>query len=314
MINTMNSKVKRYLFVHFTGETEDGEQIYFALSKDGLHWQDINNGKPVLYSSIGEKGVRDPFILHSLIDDNFYIISTDLRIASGKGWDAAVKNGSASIIIWKSKDLIEWSSPWSVELKVPGAGCVWAPEAVYDTDEDAYLVFWASKVQEPGEEKAKHRIYCSYTRDFIEFTEPEKYIERNNDVIDTTIIKEDNVYYRFSKDEITKNITMDKGEHLRGEFEIVPSSELDSLIGVEGPTIFPMEKPHTWTLLVDHFAENKGYKPLITTDISTGRFRILAEDAYDMGVNKKRHGSVLVLNEEEYERILLFFRCQEKIL
>ena len=30
-----------YLFVHFTGEDKDGEQIYFSLSRDGLHWEDL---------------------------------------------------------------------------------------------------------------------------------------------------------------------------------------------------------------------------------------------------------------------------------
>lgn len=27
-----------YLFVYFIGEEKDGEQIYFSLSRDGLHW------------------------------------------------------------------------------------------------------------------------------------------------------------------------------------------------------------------------------------------------------------------------------------
>lgn len=49
-----------YLFVHFTGEDENGEQIYFSVSKDGLHWMDLGSG-PALVSDIGEKGVRDPF-------------------------------------------------------------------------------------------------------------------------------------------------------------------------------------------------------------------------------------------------------------
>ena len=35
-----------YLFAHFIGEQEgDQEQIYFALSDEGLHFNDMNNGK-----------------------------------------------------------------------------------------------------------------------------------------------------------------------------------------------------------------------------------------------------------------------------
>ena len=47
-----------YLFVHFTGEQKDGEQIYFSISRDGLHWEDLNDGQPVLYSHLGMQGVR----------------------------------------------------------------------------------------------------------------------------------------------------------------------------------------------------------------------------------------------------------------
>ena len=52
-----------YIFVHFTGEQKDGEQIYFSISRDGLHWKDLNDGKPILYSETGMKGVRDPFVV-----------------------------------------------------------------------------------------------------------------------------------------------------------------------------------------------------------------------------------------------------------
>ena len=39
-----------YLFAHFIGEEKDGEQIYFSVSQDGLHWTDLNEGTPVLFS------------------------------------------------------------------------------------------------------------------------------------------------------------------------------------------------------------------------------------------------------------------------
>ena len=44
-----------YLFAHFTGEQKDGEQIYFSLSRDLLHWEDLNGGrkKPVLSDCYG---------------------------------------------------------------------------------------------------------------------------------------------------------------------------------------------------------------------------------------------------------------------
>ena len=87
-----------YLFVHFTGEQPGGEQIYFAVSEDGLHWKDLNGGEPVLISDIGERGMRDPFILRNPLNGKYVIIATDLRIEAGKGWKVAGSRISGSFI------------------------------------------------------------------------------------------------------------------------------------------------------------------------------------------------------------------------
>ena len=57
-------KYAGYLFAYFTGEgTADGEQIRYALSRgnDALHWRELNAGKPVLTSTIGEKVGSIPY-------------------------------------------------------------------------------------------------------------------------------------------------------------------------------------------------------------------------------------------------------------
>ena len=104
-----------YLFVHFIGEEKDGEQIYFSLSRDGLHWEDLNAGKPVLYSRIGEAGARDPFLIRSPWQEEgkpkYFLIATDLRIEAGKGWQSAQYAGSRDILVWESENLTQWKGP-----------------------------------------------------------------------------------------------------------------------------------------------------------------------------------------------------------
>ncbi len=297
-----------YLFVHFIGEGPEGEQIYFSLSRDGLHWQDLNGGKPVLYSGIGEKGVRDPFLLRSPWmkegQPKYYLIATDLRIEAGKGWHAAQFEGSRDIIVWESDNLVDWSAPAAHTVAVPEAGCAWAPEAIYDEEKDAILLFWASMVRRPGDEAPKQRIYASYTRDFKSFTEPFIYLESRNHVIDTTMIRAKDGYYRYSKDETEKNIRVDFSNSLRPEsFRQVHSDTLKDLYGVEGPEIFPFNDREEWCLIVDRFAARKGYLPLVTDDLSTGHFRILEDPQFDMGQTRKRHGGVLNITEEEFRRL-----------
>lgn len=294
-----------YLFVHFTGESETGEQIYFSVSKDGLHWTDLNNGQPVITSKICEMGVRDPFILRNKLDKKFYIISTDLRIANGKGWGAAQYEGSRNLMVCSSENLTDWTEIEAVEIGIDGAGCVWAPEAIYDEKKGEYLVFWASMVKADGEAEHKQRIYCSYTKDFRHFGRPELYIERENHVIDTTIMEWKGVYYRFSKDETTKNIIADKSESVKeGPFTRLECPNVESLLGVEGPAGFKFNDREEWCLMVDRFAEGKGYLPIVTDDMASGEFRVLKPEEYDMGKTKKRHGSVLNITLEEYDRLV----------
>ena len=289
-----------YLFAHFIGEQEDGEQIYFSVSRDGLHWAELNGGKAVLRSEIGEKGARDPFLIRSPWKEGakFYLIATDLRIAAGKGWEKAQYAGSRDMLIWESDNLTEWRGPRAHRIGVEGAGCVWAPEAVYDEKKDAILVFWASMVDR------KQKIYASYTRDFKSFSEPFIFLEKENHVIDSTIIPGDGGYYRYTKDETTKNICVDFGTTLKPEdFKEIPSKTLSGLSGVEGPEIFKFHDREGWCLIVDRFATHKGYLPLVTRDLKSGEFRILEDSGFDMGVTVKRHGGIIPVTEEEYQSL-----------
>lgn len=291
-----------YLFVHFTGEEKDGEQVYFSVSKDGLFWEDLNGLSPVLRCRIGEKGVRDPFCVRDEKNGKFYLIATDLRIEAGKGWEKAVHEGSRDLIVWESEDLVSWSEERSVTVGVEGAGCVWAPECVYDAKKGQFFVFWASHVKEEGDEAGKHRIFGSYTADFKTFSPAEKYLEKSCDVIDTTMIFADGFWYRFSKDETTKRICMERAKELDGTFEEVKSPVLEALYGVEGPEIYRLADGR-FCLIADQFAQGKGYLPLVCSDLSSGAFEILPGDAYDLGVLKKRHGGVLEITDAEYERL-----------
>lgn len=292
-----------YLFAHFTGEQEDGEQIYFSLSRDGLHWQDLNGGKPVLYSRTGEMGARDPYLIRSPWqgedgNSRYYLIATDLRIQAGKGWEVAQYAGSRDILVWESDNLTDWQGPVAHTVGIEEAGCVWAPEAVYDVTEDAILVFWASMVE------GKQRIYAAYTKDFKEFGTPFLFLEKENHVIDSTILCRPEGYYRYTKDETTKRICVDFSSTLRPEdFKGLPSKTLAGLSGVEGPEIFPFHDRHEWCLVVDRFAEGKGYLPMVTDDLTSGEFRILKEEEFHMGDTKKRHGGVILVTEEEYRRL-----------
>ncbi|MGN0243937.1 MAG: glycoside hydrolase family 43 protein [Lachnospiraceae bacterium] len=294
-----DDKYSKYLFVHFTGneQTANDEQIYFSVSEDALTWKALNQGQPILKSTLGTTGVRDPHIVRSPEGDKFYLIATDLHIYDGAGWTAAQYSGSKKIMIWESTDLVNWSEQREVEIGVEGAGCVWAPESIWDHEKNAYMVFWASMVQLEGDSAAKQRIYRSYTTDFVTFTEPEIYIERDNHVIDTTILEQDGVYYRYSKDETTTQVMLDYSTSLDGPWK---STNL-AISKCEGPTAFKYNGENKWGLFVDSLGASwSGYGLHNTSDMLADSY-IFTETTQEI---KLRHGTVIPITDEEYNSLV----------
>lgn len=297
-----------YLFVTFKGEQSPmTEQIYFALSKDGRQWNALNGGEPVLISKLAERGVRDPYLLRSHDGKRFYLLATDLSINLNRSWDRAQKAGSQSIVIWESTNLVDWLPPRLVRVAAPDAGCTWAPEAVYDEQAGDYLVFWASK---NGSDKfAKQRIWAARTKDFQTFTKPVIYIDKPNHVIDTDIVREGGKYYRFSKDETFKAITMEVSDKLMGPWQNVPQFSLSKLQGYEGPECYQLKpaadgKPATWCLVLDHYSKGAGYQPFVTDDLSGGQFTAGPDFSFPF---RFRHGSILPISVAEYDRLQTAF-------
>lgn len=100
----------------FSGKTTpDGEQVYFDISRDGFHWEAVNDGAPVLWAYYGDKGVRDFTITHSIETGKYYIFATDLSLSYGmrnqyhNSWDEIGRNGSKYFSVWESEDLVNWS-------------------------------------------------------------------------------------------------------------------------------------------------------------------------------------------------------------
>jgi hypothetical protein len=125
------------LFVFFRGD----EKLYYAYSKDGLHWTDMNKAQPVYAATVAGTSIRDPYV-HAGPDGVYRMVSTD-----GNNF-----GGNPNILTWNSTDLIHWSSEVVAPVMGPQAFPppatvvdTWAPEWVYSEAEGKYLVFWAAK-------------------------------------------------------------------------------------------------------------------------------------------------------------------------
>ncbi len=303
-----------YLMAHFTGEHAGGEQIHLAHSRDGLRWTDLNNGAPVLLSTVGTRGVRDPALVRSPAGDRYWIIATDLRIASGVSWDDAANRGSTSLVVWESTDLVNWSAPRLLDVAgaIPGAGNAWAPEAIYNPATGDYVVYWATNATLNG--VRKHRIHYVRTTDFRTFTPPAPYIDRPGaqGIIDTQIVESPTGvggyrYYRASAD---GHITVEGSNSILGSWTTIGNlSHMGISNGtgggnvVEGPMWAQFNGRNEWVLWLDQFATGRGYLPIASTNLgSTRNFRTVSD--YNLGGTRKRHGSILNLTAAEESRVL----------
>ncbi|WP_251153437.1 family 43 glycosylhydrolase [Cellulosimicrobium sp. Marseille-Q4280] len=312
-----------YLFSYFVGEgTATGEQVYFGLSQgnDALNYQNLNDNQPVLTSELGEKGLRDPFIIRSPEGDKFYQIATDLRIYDGNGWDAAQRQGSKSIMVWESTDLVTWTDQRLVQVSPDTAGNTWAPEAYYDESLGAYVVFWASKLyaeDDPGHTgNSYNRMMYATTRDFVTFSEAKVWVDPGYSVIDSTVAQDDDgTFYRFTKDErnntsttpCSKFILAEKSDELLStDWDYVTdcigkaSSAGPGINQGEGPTIFRSNTEDKWYLFIDEFG-GRGYVPFESTSLDATEWTMSTD--YEMP-SRPRHGTVLPVTQAEYDRLL----------
>ena len=284
-------------------ETPLAEQIYFGISEDGRHWEALKGGNPVLVSDVGEKGVRDSFLLRSHDGQKVWLIATDLWVHRNRDWHRATHAGSKSLVIWESEDLVHWSPPWLARVAPDDAGCTWAPAAIYDEETGKYLVCWASMT---GRDNfAKQLIWAARTKDFRTFDAPFIFDEKPNHVIDIDIMRDGDTYYRFTKDDQHKAISMETSQKLIGPWQAMPQFASGEGKNPEGPICYRLPaaagQPPVWCLLLDNVIDRRRrYEPFITHDLSTGKFTPATDFRFPYPF---RHGSVLPITTAESERL-----------
>ncbi len=302
-----------YLFSHFKEKiTPDGEQVYFALSKDGFNWHQLNGGEPILTSTMGEKGCRDIEVVR-LKNGGFVVLTTDLSIAYRMdenyqvNWKEVNSTGSKCLCMWKSDDLITFSEQKRIYFGRDDFGCLWAPEVFYDEIKDEYVIHWGSTV---AEDNYTHMsIYCCTTKDFESFSEPKLFFTKDNEILDTHLVKIDGTYHLFYKNAECPPMNMHATSNtLYGPYEHDKAFE-DYMATLSRPGSY--EAPTTlilpdgrWCLMLDFFGcekEKMGYVPFISSKPGDSKFKRADENfSFPYGF---KHGGVIEITDEEYEKI-----------
>lgn len=303
-----------YLFTHFKEKvTPDGEQVYFGKSFDGINWEQVNGGNPVLTANLGEKGCRDIEITR-LHTGGFVILTTDLCIAYRMDeqyrvdWKKVNSTGSKCLRMWKTDDLVNFSEEKLIYFGRDDFGCLWAPEIFFDEINEEYLIHWGSTV---AEDNFTHMsIYCCTTKDFETFSEPKLYFTKDNEILDTHIQKVDGVYHLFYKNAEHPPMNMHAtSDNLYGPFEHDKAFEeymdekIDRPGSYEGPTVYTLPDGR-WCMMLDFFGCEKskmGYVPFVSSKSGDMNFeRVPEQFTFPYGF---KHGRVIEITEEEYKSL-----------
>lgn len=316
----------RYMFAYFTADTVDGEKISLAASQgnSAMTWDVLNNGTPILSSTKGTRGLRDPFVIRSAEGDRFFLIATDLSIGGGTTWESSLDDGSRHLEIWESTDLKNWSAQRHVPVSGPFASMTWAPEAFYDANAGEYVVYWSSRVfldaTRPYDKTGTpdytySKVMYATTRDFVTFSDA-KIWQDAGDRIDSTMIEDDGTYYRFTKeitgcnDVVQESASSPYALSIPGDYGWTTDATCVSKTAratgrtTEGPTIFranagdtslPAGVTEGFYLFVDDFT-GQGYLPLFTESLATPAWRTVAG-----ALPKSRHGSVMPVTLAQWE-------------
>lgn len=290
----------KYMFCQFVGNRPDEERIHFAVSEDGYNFRPLNKNQPVIIQTKGKKCVRDPYIMRGE-DGFFYIIGTDMK--SDEGWTS-----NHALVTWKSADLVDWTDETIIDMRDFGGefaktNRAWAPQAIWDEKEGAYMVYWANST----EENDVAAMYYAHTSDFKSITKPQLLYERKGiQTIDGDIVfnEKNGFFYMYFKHDEDQTIAYVKSKSLTGPYE--DNSVVVSLSkeGVEGSSMYPVTGTDSWIMIMDEYGTGKFFMQM-TTDMEN--FKAVSPDDYSFDGVRPRHGSVMAITDEEYDRLVKAF-------
>ena len=307
-VHKKDSPYSHYLFTFFPSNSD--ENIYYAVSDDGYNYTVVNQGKPVVSADgitvMG--GLRDPHILRGE-DGLFYMVATDMR--SALGWSS-----NRGMVLMRSSDLVNWQTS-TVHFPTRYAGTylanvtrVWAPETIYDPVAGKYLIYF-SILTNDGTVTYDKVFYAYANDDFTDLEgEPTYFYDRGGATIDMDIVfnENDGLYHAFYKNEgaggicqvTATSLTAPAGQE--GSQWGAPTGTLQQTTeAVEGAGIFRLINSDDWILMYDCYM-NGHYQFCSSPDLFQFTFR---KNTATQGAFTPRHGTVIPITEDEYQRLLL---------
>ncbi len=303
-IQSRGASEQVFLLPYFLGNGESG--VYLAASRDGLRFEKLNRGRPVMKAPKWDKEnlTRDPSILYH--DGVFYMVWTT-------SWN------SRSFGFASSKNLIDWSRPKKIDIwgKRTDVRNTWAPEVHWDAEQKEFLILWSSTVEAELKDADKssnrpgcdHRTYACRTKDFKTFSKPKLFYSPANpelSVIDpylafdnrNTADTADDRWVMVIKNEMPvsrggKNLRLTFSKKIGGPYQtklgpaiVGAGTSLVDRMG-EGPSLLKIDRQ--WWLYWDAPGSKFSYCLATSSDLKTWKNR---SAELRLPIKNMRHGTV----------------------
>mgnify|MGYP001038121116 CR=1 FL=1 len=309
--NLPKSTSGAYLFAYFRNDakTTNGENVFYAVSKDGYNYEALNGGVPVASASQGTGHSRDPYIMKAQdgAEYKYYMVATDANTTNNYN--------NTGLHTWGSNDLITWdelANPQFATDKGGGSKTItnmcWAPEAIWDPVAGQYMVYFATnEADSAANESAK--IYYSYTADFRTFSKKQVLFDPGYGVIDADITPYGNGYVMLYKKEASSGTgakkvwyTFKTGKspsNSDGEYDAANAKVFESVSNTqaEGPQVFPISGTSSYGVLVDYFSDG-GFGFSYTSDFES--YSKISADNCSINHLNPSHGCIIPISDMEY--------------
>lgn len=300
-----------YLFAYFRNDAKstNGENIFYAVSKDGYNYESLNGGVPVANASQGTGHSRDPYIMKAQdgAEYKYYMVATDANTTNNYN--------NTSLHTWGSNDLIHWdelANPQFATDKGGGSKTItnmcWAPEAIWDPVAGKYMVYFSSNEADSAANESS-KIWYSYTSDFKNFDEKQLLFDPGYGVIDADITPYKNGYVMLYKKEASSGTgakkvwyTFKTGKspsNSDGEYDAANAKIFESVSNTqaEGPQVFPISGTSSYGVLVDYFSDG-GFGFSYTSDFES--YSKISADNCSINHLNPSHGCIIPISDMEY--------------
>lgn len=320
-----------YLYCHMS---DKGQWTAFAVSEDGLHFQDILGGDSIFSShelARIEGGTRDAYICRSHDMRRYLMVTTDMNNSMTRQLGKNSEWENYGIDLLTSEDLLAWRSVtfdfrkglsifcdgddadvqpayknWSTITRVWAPQIIWDPTYVWkDGSKGGYFVYYS--MLNPPEETYDHMYYSYADRSFTQLTQPQMLFDWGYATIDADInhVAADGLFHLMIKKEGgAPGLFTATAPTLRGPWGEPIEDDYVNFEGnkkCEGVSAFQLNDDEEWRIAYVEYSSYPHRYRICKAD----RFMRNFSDPQDIqGVTGPQHGSFMKITRKEYKRLL----------